>query len=322
MQERILVIVDFTPEQREILQKAAPNAIFEYVLPKQVTKEMVHSADIIVGNPNPEFLKGASDLKLLQLQSAGTNQYTPESIPEGCIFACATGTYGLAISEYMLACVLQMFNHLNEYHDHQKSGSWNRVGHAKSIYGSTALVIGLGDIGGEFAKRIKALGGYTIGVRRADLTKPDYLDEIHLTEDLDQLLGRADIVALSLPSTPQTHHIMDQHRLSLMKDDAVLVNVGRGNAIDTDALCDVLSSGKLLGAALDVTDPEPLPPEHPLWKIRGAHITPHISGGSTLPETQNRLVRHCASNIKAFLEGTPLKSVVDLKTGYRKLDHE
>ena len=319
MQEKILVTIDFTEEQKEILEQAAPNAQFEYVLPKQVTEKMVHGADIIVGNPKPEFLKGAQHLKLLQLQSAGANQYSRDCIPEGCVFACATGTYGLAISEYMVACVLQIFNHLNQYHDNQKTGTWKRVGHAKSIFGSTALIVGLGDIGGEFAKRIKALGGYTIGVRRTDLSKPEYLDEIHLTDELDRLLPRADIVALSLPSTPQTYHIIDAQRLSLMKEDAVLVNVGRGNAIDTDALCETLSSGKLLGAALDVTDPEPLPPEHPLWSARGAHITPHMSGGGTLPETQNRLARHCASNIKAFLEGNPQKGVFVLETGFRKL---
>ena len=249
MQEKILVTIDFTEEQKEILEQAAPNAQFEYVLPKQVTEKVVHGADIIVGNPKPECLKGAQHLKLLQLQSAGANQYSRDCIPEGCVFACATGTYGLAISEYMVACVLQIFNHLNQYHDNQKTGTWKRVGHAKSIFGSTALIVGLGDIGGEFAKRIKALGGYTIGVRRTDLSKPEYLDEIHLTDELDRLLPRADIVALSLPSTPQTYHIIDAQRLSLMKEDAVLVNVGRGNAIDTDALCETLSSGKLLGAA-------------------------------------------------------------------------
>ncbi len=320
MQEKILVMVDFTEEQKGILQQAAPDAVFEYVVPKDVTEKMVHSADIIVGNPKPEFLKGAERLKLLQLQSAGANQYNRESIPEGCLFACATGTYGLAISEYMLASVLQIFNHLEKYHDNQKTGIWKRMGYAKSIYGSTALVIGLGDIGGEFAKRIKVLGGYTIGVRRSDLSKPEYLDEIHLTEELDKLIPRADIIALSLPETEQTYHIINAHRLSLMKEDAVLVNVGRGTAIDSNALCDTLNRGKLLGAALDVTEPEPLPPEHPLWSARGIHITPHISGGGTLPETQNRLARHCASNIQSFLEGKPLKSVVDLETGYRKLN--
>ena len=174
MQEKILVMVDFTKEQKSILQQAAPNAVFEYVLPKEVTRDMVHAADMIVGNPKPEFLKGAHRLKLLQLQSAGTNQYSRETIPEGCIFACATGTYGLAISEYMLACVMQMFNHLEKYHDNQKTGAWKRMGYAKSVYGSTALIVGLGDIGGEFAKRVKALGGYTIGVRRTDLTRPEY----------------------------------------------------------------------------------------------------------------------------------------------------
>lgn len=320
MQTEIFVTVDFTEEQRRLLEQAAQGAAFHYIQPKELTEEYLGMADIIVGNPAPDSLKYAKKLKLLQLMSAGTNGYTKEIIPQGCTFACATGTYGLAISEYMLACVLQMYNHLDAYQENQKTGTWNWEGFAKSIYGSTALIVGLGDLGGEFARRMKALGSYTIGVRRTDLTKPDYLDEIHLNEDLDDLLPRADILALSLPATPQTYHIIDERRLSLMKDDAVLVNVGRGTAIDTDALVKTLESGKLLGAALDVTDPEPLPPEHPLWKTRGAHITPHISGGGTLPETKNRLARHCAANIRAFLEGKPLKSVVDPETGYRKLD--
>ena len=169
------------------------------------------------------------------------------------------------------------------------------------------MIVGLGDIGGEFAKRLKALGAYTIGIRRKSTNKPDYLDELHQMEQLNDLLPKADIVALSLPATKLTNGIINKKTLSLMKKDAVIINVGRGTAIDTDALCDALEKGNLLGAALDVTDPEPLPSDHRLWKIKNAIITPHVSGGYSLEETRNRIVNISVENLEAFLRGKKMK---------------
>lgn len=160
-----------------------------------------------------------------------------------------------------------------------------------SVWGSATLVVGLGDIGGEYAKRMKALGSYTIGVRRTPGEKPEYLDEIYTTDSLDELLPRADFVALSLPNSPSTYHIMDERRLGLMKPGAYLLNVGRGSAIDGDALCRALKEGRLGGCRVDVTDPEPLPGDHPLWDAPRMVITPHISGQYHLKETFERIVR-------------------------------
>jgi phosphoglycerate dehydrogenase-like enzyme len=182
--------------------------------------------------------------------------------------------------------------------------------------GSIVLVIGLGDIGGSFAKRVKTLGAYTIGIRRSDFNKPEYLDELWGMDALRDLLPRADIAALSLPETPLTKKVLNRDTLSRMKQNSVIVNVGRGSAIDTEALCDALEKRQIHGAALDVTDPEPLPPDHRLWKLENAVITPHVSGGYSLKQTQEAVVRISGENIKAYLAGQPLSNVVDFAAGY------
>ena len=136
---------------------------------------------------------------------------------------------------------------------------------------------------------------------------------------LDEYLPQADCVAITLPGTTATKGMFDAERMAKMKDGAILLNVGRGMIVDTDALCAALENGKLAGAGVDVTDPEPLPADHPLWKMENAVITPHISGGYHLQETHDRIVRIMAENLKRFLAGEPLRNVVDFSTGYRKL---
>ena len=274
------------------------------------------SDGIIIGNP-PARVRESKKLEWLQLQSAGIGDFAKKGmLPDGAVLTNASGAYGLAISEYMLGVLLEMFYNLHKYRDKQAKADWSYSGQAQSIYNSTALVVGLGDIGGEFARRLKALGAYTIGIRRKNAVKPDYLDELHFMDQLEMLLPRADIVALSLPGTSLTDNIINRNTLQLMKPNAVLINVGRGNAVDTDALCDALESGMISGAALDVTDPEPLPKEHPLWNVKNAIITPHISGGFSLPETFNRIVGISADNLEAYMSGKKLKNIVDTTAGY------
>ncbi|MGE5654844.1 MAG: D-2-hydroxyacid dehydrogenase [Bacillota bacterium] len=311
------MLVPVEERHRQLLESKAPSANITYADRKAVTAAQVQSAHAIIGNPPVAMLKGATKLEWVQLQSAGVGAYgEPGALPNGTTLTNASGAYGLAISEYMLGVLLELIKKLHFYRDQQAEGSWTEHGHVKSIYGSTVLVVGLGDIGGEFAQRMKALGAYTIGIRRADANKPDYLDELHFMDDLKALLPRADFVAMSLPSTKLTRKIINQETLQLMKRDAVLINVGRGDAIDTDALCDALESGHLLGAALDVTDPEPLPKEHRLWQMKNAVITPHVSGGDSLPETTERIIRICANNLEAYVNGKSLNNVVNLSAGY------
>jgi phosphoglycerate dehydrogenase-like enzyme len=313
----ILVLVPTNDQHKQLLEGKAPGACFIYADDSTVVAEQVKNSNVIIGNPPAAMIRESKNLELLQLQSAGVGEYAEKNaLPGGAVLTNASGAYGLAISEYMLAVLLELIKKLHIYRDKQSKYDWSYSGRVKSIAGSTALVVGLGDIGGEFAMRLKALGAYTMGIRRRDASKPDYLDELHYMDKFEELLPRADIIALSLPETKLTNRIINQETLRLMKHEAVLINVGRGSAVDTEALCDALENGQLAGAALDVTDPEPLPREHRLWGIKNAVITPHVSGGFSLQETHDRVIRICADNLEAFLEGKNLKNVVDLSAGY------
>jgi phosphoglycerate dehydrogenase-like enzyme len=217
----------------------------------------------------------------------------------------------------MLGMLLEIKKKLNLYYINQKKHIWKDEGNVTSIEGSTTLIIGLGDIGGDFARKIKALGSYTIGVRRTKGDKPEYIDELHTMEELDSLLPRADVVALSLPGTKETYRLFNKDKFNLMKKAAIILNVGRGTAICSEDLCDALENGVIRGAGLDVTDPEPLPADHRLWDVPGVVITPHISGQYHLPETLRRIVNISIENLERFKNHEPLKNIVDFETGYR-----
>lgn len=285
----------------------------------QVAQEDVDWADVILGNVSGKLLHGGGKLRWLQTNSAGVEEYIqPGVLAEGTALTNATGAYGLAISEHMLGMLLMVLKKLELYRDAQHKESWQSLGAVQSIYGSTVLVLGMGDIGGEFGKRCKALGAKVIGVRRTDAQKPDYADEVHLIGDLDRLLPLADVVAVTLPGTAATRNLLGREQIGKMKPGAVLLNVGRGTIVDTEALCDALESGALSGAGLDVTDPEPLPPGHRLWQIPTAVVTPHISGFYHLKETHERIIGIFVDNLGRFLRGEALRNQVDFATGYRK----
>lgn len=315
--KNILVLIPVNEAHKKLLEGKAPSANFIYAKPNTVGADAVRNANIIIGSPPVEYIKDSKNLEWLQLQSAGANSFVNKGVlPDGAILTNASGSYGLAISEYMLGVLLEMMKNLHIYRDKQLQADWSYAGEIQTIYRSTALIAGLGDIGGEFASRLHLLGAHTIGIRRKNADKPEYLDELYLMDKFEELLPRADIVALSLPETSLTKKIINSDTLKLMKKNAVLINVGRGTAVDTDALCDALESGQIAGAALDVTDPEPLPADHRLWKIKNAIITPHVSGGYSLSETFERLVRICADNLDAYMNGRRLSNVVDISAGY------
>ena len=332
-EKRALVTIPTGERHRNLLQQAAPGWEFRFrgtdtlvcapqeALPGQpVTQEDVDWAQVILGNVPAAMLHGSPALEWLQTNSAGVEPYIQPGVLAGApLLTNATGAYGLAIAEHMLGMLLELFKKLELYRDAQKSGAWQSQGAVKAVYGSTVLVLGMGDIGGEFAARCKALGAKVIGVRRSPRPCPEYADEVHLLEDLDSLLPQADVVAITLPGTDATRGLMSRERLAKMKEGAVLLNVGRGFIVDTEALCDALERGHLSGAGVDVTDPEPLPPTHRLWNIPTAVVTPHISGFYHLRETHERIVGIFLENLRHFQAGEPLRNLVDFATGYRKL---
>ena len=279
--------------------------------------EDVRRADVIFGNVKPDYLAACTHLDWVQLSSAGADEYV-RAIPAGTALTNATGAYGPAIAEHMLGMLLMLQKKFHIYRDFQNARIWKRCGMVTGIDGCTCLVIGLGDLGGCFAQKMKALGAYTIGVRRIGTGKPAFVDELYQGDAIPALLPRADVVALCLPNTPDTRHIADAAFFAAMKPGAIFLNTGRGTAVDQPALIAALECGQLAGAGLDVADPEPLPPDHPLWRARNCFITPHSSGGWTLASTVDRAVDIFLDNLPRYLAGEPLRNVVDPETGYRR----
>ncbi len=313
--KKIMVLIPFEDADKNRLIAAAPD--YEFIF--KFNSETLSKVSAIIGNAPADLLASLEMLEWVQLPSAGTEPYSrPAVLPAGCLLTNSSGAYGLAISEHMIGCVTMLYKKLHLYRDNQNKALWLDRGKVKRIERAVTLVIGLGDIGGRFAQKMKALGAYTIGIKRTETDKPDYIDELYTTEALDNLLPHADIVALTLPGTNATRNIMSRERLFAMKDDSTLLNIGRGNAVDTMALFDALHSGKLYAAALDVTDPEPLPSDHPLWSCENALITPHISGFFHLRDTYENIADICVHNMKLFHNRLPLENIVDFSTGYRK----
>lgn len=319
--ENVVVSSPFTPAQLEELHALAPDANWTYYPQYEGEEETMKDADVILGNVPPEKLPCCEKLKWLQLCSAGTDGYM-DFVPKDILFTNGTGAYGPAISEHLLAMLLVLKRDLLTYHCDTLAHSWEPRRTAETVEGSTVLVLGTGDLGGQFAQRVRMLGAYVIGVRRTTGEKPDFCDEIHTIDELDEQLPRADAVVMCLPNSADTQHIMDEKRIFLMKKGSVLLNVGRGISVDQDALAKALNSGHLWGAGLDVADPEPLPPEHPLWSARNILITPHISGGWKIPSVVEKVKDIILRNLKAYINEEPLINLVDPQTGYKRTSIE
>ena len=307
----------FKQKHKQLMQEAFPNENFIYE--RNPSEDLVSSADVIIGNIKTDLLKFATNLKLLQLNSAGTDGYCDESIfPKNAVLTNATGAYGLALSEYMLATLMAMQKKLYKYHDNQKQNLWHDEGEVTSICNSVILVIGLGDIGGNFAKKVKALGAKVIGIKRRIVNKPEYVDELGTLDNLKEYLPKADVVVNILPGTKATYHLFDKEIFTLMKDKAFFVNAGRGNAVVEDDLIEAVESGHLAGAAVDVTEIEPLPKESRMWQVENIHITPHTAGQYHLAATHDNIVNIAKENLSRLLTGKDLINQVDFTTGYKK----
>ncbi len=317
--ERILVTLPVEDRHRAAFESAAPLAEILYMAADSVTEDILRTVTAVIGNVSAARFKNFANIRWVQLNLAGTDGFTsPGVLAPGTVLTNASGAYGLAVSEHMLGQLLMQIKRLDQYQDAQRIRQWTDFGTVKSIWGSRTLVVGLGDIGGAFARKMYALGSEVRGIRKSPGEKPEELEAVGTFAQLDEWLPEADFVALSLPGTPATYHLFGAERLARMKPGAVLINAGRGQTVDSLALNDALRNGRLGGACLDVTDPEPLPADHPLWDAPNLLLTPHVSGFYHLPETLERIVRIAVSNLKAFMAGQPLKNQVDFACGYRR----
>lgn len=316
--EKKIVIYDtkFSDEQNAAIKKAAGNA--EFISVGELTPEKLRDFSAAVGNIPAKILSGQDQLEWVQLFNDGADRYlAPGIMPEGTVLTCGTGAYGTAISEYMIACLLMLMKNLPTYLDRQRAGIWKRGGSVESPVGKRVLIVGTGNIGLSFAKRIRALGaGPIVGIRRRAEICPEGIDEIHGMDGLAEEIPKADIIALCLPKTAATAHVLDREMLSMCRKGAYLINVGRGNAIETKVLLDPEISGRFAGIWLDVFEEEPLPEGSPFFSIPNLIVTPHISGGFFLKQTIDNVFEICMKNIAAWKEGGKFINVVDRKQGY------
>lgn len=309
MSEYILNLLPLHEGEREEFEIVAPNAEHVYARSSTVNRSQIAAATVMFGWPRPEMMKGAANLKWFQTMWAGTEEYDG-MLPPGVRFTSSSGSNSRSVAEHMLTCLLALCRRLPTYVDSQRAHLWKDEGPMKTILGGTVLVAGAGHVGSGFARLCQGLGARTIGLKRTVNGPVEGFDEVYPMEKLDDLLPQADVAALVLPHSPQTAGLMDERRLSLMKDDAILLSAGRGTVLDQEALARVMRAGKLWGAALDVTDPEPLPKDSPLWDVPRLLLTPHVAGGMRLEITRRRCVEMALENLRRYVAGEPLHNVV------------
>ena len=254
----------------------------------------------------PDVLDRAADmpkLQVVQTLTAGYEEFLP-LVPPGVTLCNAAGLHDTSTAELALALALASGRHLDEFARNQTSGTW-RFAFGRALADQRVLIIGYGHIGQAIEHR---LNGFEVAsITRVSGRGRSGPPLVHPAADLPGLLPEADVVFVVAPHTPQTEGMFGARELGLLPDGALLVNVARGKLVDTPALLAELSSGRIT-AALDVTDPEPLPPGHPLWNVPGVLISPHVGGASSaFAPRADRLI---AAQLARFAAGQPLENIV------------
>ena len=293
----------------------------EIVFVRSVAEAMEHApgADAIVGFCDDELLAVAAELVWVQVYSAGVERCLEiESVASArVILTNMQKMSSPVIGEHAIALMLSLARRLPTFAKRMSDGEWLRrstvVSAMTPIAGKTMLVIGLGGIGTEAARRGASLGMRVIATRNSSREGPDFVDYVGLASELLELASDADVIINSLPLTETTRGILDKDFFAATKKGALFINVGRGATVDTDSLTGAMMSGHLGGAGLDVTDPEPLPADHPLWQLENVIITPHVAGRGGERDRHLALVRE---NLRRYAAGDRLLNVVDLDRGY------
>lgn len=309
---KAVCVTPITEEKRKLFEKDGLEIIF--TSKKEVTAEMLQDAEIILGNVSPDLINSSDTVRWVQLDSAGADSY--KILKDEITLTNCSGAYGEAISEHMLGCVLAVEKNLYAYYDRQKERSWDNLGSVPVMRNLKILCVGMGDIGSAFALKMHMLGCRVYGVRRTVHDVPDYIEAMYTMDNMDEILPECDVVALSLPQTPETIGMFDYARLSRMKKNAMIINVGRGSAINSVDLVRIMKEGHLKAACLDVTEHEPLPKNNPLWTCPNVYITPHISGRFNAEVTYDKVVDIFTTNLDHYLNSQPLEHIVDKTIGY------
>jgi len=305
----------------EKLAASAPNVtIVTGLSQKEALARAEEAHGIDARYATADFIKKATNLRWVQSSTAGVDRYLknkPLMENDKVLLSNSRGVHGPAIADHAMAMLLSLTRNMNYYAKNQKEGKWIRdEGDTRSIAlkGRTMLVVGLGGIGSEIAQRANGFGMNVIGTRRSDSPSPDYITKVGKPKDLLAMLPEADVVALAVPLTDETRDMLNDEAFAAMKKGSYLINIARGEVVNTEAMLKALKSGKLAGACLDVTAPEPLPKGHELWKQANVIITPHVSSRSEV--TDERRSALLLENLRRFGAGEPILNVVDKKAGY------
>ena len=323
MSKQIGVIIDYLTEdyRRQIDAAAAKHGYATRYYPD--SRSAVGNADdceILFGHCSQRVIASAKNLKWFCCCWAGVDRFCKDELYQNpdCLLSNSSGAYGVTIAEHLIMVSLTLLRRQMEYTELIRNRGWDTLpGNIRSLYGCRITVLGTGDIGTQFARRARAFSpAKIVGVRRSAKPGDPAFDEIRANAELDAILPETDLLVMALPNTPDTAGTLSRERMALLPKGALVVNVGRGTAVDQDALIDALNSGHLGGAALDVVVPEPLPADHPLRDAKNILLTPHVAGNTTLPYTQQRTVDMFIEDLDNYAAGKPLRRAVDRKKGY------
>ncbi len=279
--------------------------------------EGIADAELLIGTPGTlkgRFPAHAPRLRMVFVMAAGMDKLMPfDWLPPGVALLNNRGAHGPKMREFALMALAMLNNRMPAYATQQRAEEWR--GHFTTILrGKTCTVVGVGDLGGNAGAAARSQGMRTIGVRTRAEPHPGF-DRVVAIADIDSVLAESEFLVLACPLLPATVNLMSRERLGRLPKGAGVVNVGRGGLLDQEALCDLLESGHLGGAVVDVTTPEPLPKGHRAWRTRNLVVTPHVSADS--PATYNPdSLDILLENLRAGRAGRALPNLVDLARGY------
>lgn len=302
------------------LRAEFPSHTFLHATDDDTGLEMIRGAEVaFMGQISPAQLAAAASLRWIHSPAAGIGgMLFPAMLASPVVITNSRGMSADTIAEHVLAVTLALFRQLPRAWDGQTSRTWTQdaIGASgnRTIAGSRVLVVGLGSIGRAAAVRFDGLGAVVTGVRRSAGTPPPGVAAVHPPAALLDLLPDADVVVVSAPHTPATRRMIGPRELTAMRRDAILVNVSRGQLVDEAALADALAAGVIGGAALDVFEREPLPPDSRLWSSPNLLITPHTAGFRR--DHWDATAALFAGNLRRFERGEPLRNLVDKHAGY------
>lgn len=313
---QVLVTVGVTPEVVESIRSVSPRVSVITGQQLREKPELIETIEVAYGGVGREQLARARRLRWLQTGGAGVNGLISEEIRRGPVVITNARIHAYPLTEQIFGLLLMLTRQLQRVVLQQQEHHWDgnpmreRLG---LLAGGTMLILGPGTIGERTAAVARAFGMKVIGLRRKPAALP-YLDETLREADRDAALRRADVIVNILPLTPATRHYLGPAQFALMKPSALLINAGRGGTVDTEALVAALRERRIAGAGLDVTDPEPLPPDHPLWAMENVIIAPHYGGSH--PGYEQHAGEVFVENLRRYVAGEPLANVIDKEAGY------